>query len=639
MTHTKNQNNQFTTITIEDEDPLNIMNHSSSLLEDDNGKSFLMDDDETFLLSSPESSPEHSQNVPATPPHELYNILQNITTQPTQSQHLIQQPLSNDIPPFGVVDLHGTMFAAPIAQQPNFYATPQDFFPHVMGPSPDFSAYFSPHPQLLVPPPIIQAPQINIKGERKTSPISSTVDENDDDEHLDSPRGSDNSEPPKKRRKRKNEEIDEDNDRLNELCSKPNAQLTEEEKQEKRRLRNRQTAQRSRNNQKVKLDLLERENNDLKKKNAKLTMQLEESNRQCEMLRKENQMLKDKISKNVTIDLPPALPPAQPALKNSQKATLLMAIIFCVGCTFFLGNLLGEKGLTRAPVASIASLAIPANARTAPSTITATTTAASQSERKTLATRTLLQVKNTTEYCKLDDSVCYDKNNDDVIDDGQMDLPTQPISFDFDSTGMTKTNIFYPNKIKRHFGIKDDEPAERPQEQQQQQQKASEAQTTTSPQASQELVAVRPHKRLTIDHNNKQLIRMSENSFFENMREKKHKYSMGALYQFPSPIEEEEAEDDKKTIHLFCPFIYPMLPNDSGDDMDSFAGLHGGLVEDTRIKIHVPVQMLNKTTNNKVIRLAEITGENMSLSESYFELDAALTPTTTADGTIKPERE
>jgi len=215
--------------------------------------------------------------------------------------------------------------------------------------------------------------------------------------------------------------------------------------------------------------------------------------------------------------------------------------------------------------------------------------------RKVAGARTILQVKNDTEYCQLDDRFCYQNEDDDQV----LDLPNT-LSFDFDSTGMTKTNILYPNKIKRHFGIID-------------------TNEQTSEKTSQELVPIRS-KKLTVDHNNKQLIRMAENSFFEKMIEKKHKYSMGSIYQFPSPIEEETDEDGKKTIHLFCPFIYPMIADPEGNDNDPFAGLD----EDTRVKIHIPVQMLNKTTNGKIVRLAEISGENMSLSESYFELDSAL---------------
>jgi len=238
--------------------------------------------------------------------------------------------------------------------------------------------------------------------------------------------------------------------------------------------------------------------------------------------------------------------------------------------------------------------------------------------------RNILQVKNDTEYCQMDDNLCN------VGDD--EDVGSQPIAFDFDSTGMTKTTVFYPNKMRQHIEIRDHDEAERQSQKHNLHERAAAAAMDKA--ASKELALARP-KKISVDQNNKQLIHMTENSFFEKMREKKHKYSMGAIYQFPSPIE-EESDDGKRTIHLFCPFIYPMLPNENGDDSDAFSGFEG-IDDETRIKIHVPVQMLNRTTNSKIIRLAEITGENMSLSESYFELDAALAPTTSADGTIKPE--
>lgn len=617
------KNKQYTSITIEDDDPLNIMNHSSSLLEDDN-KAFLMEDDDNFLtngvlgeeeliaLSSPESSQDASS--PATPPHELYNILKNITTQPTPQTHVHVQS-TGEIPPFGVVDLHGTMFTPPIMPQ-NFYQPQQiECFP-MMTPMQDYSAYFQPHP--LIQPPV--ASNSNIKSE-KLSPQPQATNNYDSDDSLDN---SKSDEPPKKRRKRKNDEIDDDNERLSELCNIPNAQLTEDEKQEKRRLRNRQTAQRSRNNQKTRLDTLDRENNDLKKKNTKLTQQLEESQRQCEALRKDNQKLRDQLRKNVVIDVP-SVPTPQPMIKTPTKVTMLMALVFCVGCTFFIGGMLGDRDLIRAPNASVVDAVLQPVAKNAP--------AAPVEEHKNPARRAILQVKNDTEYCGLGEGMCFDSKQkaSDALEDGQMELPTQGYSFEFDGTGMVKKNVYYPTKMKRHFGLHDHQEKERT---------AAKPEPTVV--STSELVVPaqvqKTPKPLTIDHNNKQLIRLTEDSFYAKMREKKHKYSMGSIYEFPSPIEESD-EDGKKTVHLFCPFIYPMLPTDGESHDDAFAGLGAGIDEDTRIKIHVPVQILNKTTNNSIIRLAEITGENVSLSESYFDVDPALAPGRSDGSQMNADRE
>jgi hypothetical protein len=614
------KNNQYTSITIEDDDPLNIMNHSSSLLEDDKA-SFLMEDDDNFLtngvlgeeeliaLSSPESSQDAGS--PATPPHELYNILQNITTQPHASPQTHRHVKSTEILPFGYIDLHGTMFTPPVMQ--NFYQPQQqqlECFP-MMTPMQDYSSYFQPHP--IVQPP--KLPNSQIKSE-KLSPQVSVTESYDSDESEDSHKG---DEPPKKRRKRKNDEIDGDNERLSELCNIPNGQLTEEEKQEKRRLRNRQTAQRSRNNQKSRLDTLERENTELKKKNTKITQQLEESQRQCEALRKDNQKLRDQLRKNVIIDVPPIPPPAQPMIRTPAKVTMLMALVFCIGCTFFIGNMLGDRDLLRTSTASVAHSVLQAK----PAAVS-TPAAPPVDERKNPAGRSILHVKNDTEYCGLGEGMCFDgkqKASDD-FEDGQMELPTQAYSFEFDGTGMVKKNIYYPTKMKRHFGLRDHD-------QEKDSAVAAKPEKETAVPANELVVPAQVKKDpLNIDHNNKQLIRLTEDSFYAKMREKKHKYSMGSIYEFPSPIEENEQydEDDKKTIHLFCPFIYPMLPTDGDHHDDAFAGLGAGIDEDTRIKLHVPVQILNKTTNTSIIRIAEITGENMSLSESYFELDAALAP-------------
>jgi hypothetical protein len=539
-------------------------------------------DEDLIPLPSPESSQEAHSPIPAVNT-ELYNVLHGITEQPQYAT----QMQATQAPPFGYVDLKSTMFSQPIMPQ-NFYQPQMEGFPYMMPSMQDYSALFAPNPQVTLP------------AANNSSPKHETYDSDDSTE------GKNDNEPPRKRRKRKNEEIDEDNDRLSELCNKPNAQLTEEEKQEKRKLRNRQTAQRSRNNQKSKLDTLEKENSDLQKKNTKLTQQLNEAKQQIDRLSRENAALQQRLRNNVIIDVgTQPIPPHRPPI-GGAKATIVLAIVFCVGCTFFLGSVYNNQGLRyhSAPAADTPAMKS--------SLIHNTGTAHTTPEHRT--GRTLL-AKNDTGYCEVGNNLCYEKQDTPEatsVDDAVMELPSQ-WSADFEGSGMIKRDVMFPSKMKKHFGLDTDDKV-----------------IATAADVA------KPEKPFNVNHNNKQLISLTEDTFYEKMREKRHKYSMGSIYEFPSPVE-ETSEDGKKTVHLFCPFIYPILPSDGEHDDNLFGGFGGAFDEDTRIKIHVPIQLLNKTANSKVMRVAEITGENMSLSESYFELDAALAPVATADGTTKSQ--
>ncbi|KAL0491263.1 X-box-binding protein [Acrasis kona] len=591
MKSTKNKKEEsHTSITIEEPFMFNGVDTCNMLGSYEDEDNFLSDIAASEAIKSDYvSSPDSSQDGPAATPPQLYNTFMTITAPQVQQQQL-NYPL-----PMGTFNMNGTMFAPPVlAPQPHL----TDPF-QITSQLQELGSYFPSEP-------IIKR-QSNEEEEKVV----------------------------KRGRKREKTEVDEDEKRFQELDSRDPNDLTTEEKREKKKLRNRKTAKKSRDSNKEKLAKFD----EIKAENDKLHYKVEELEEKCESLKRENTILRNRLQEPMM---------SSSATSKASKTTLAFAVLFCVGCTFLLNstttthnNLIGVQPssdivrVTNVPTITpvkfqkteptISSMsAIPVGPAVV-STISQPTTKSLHyshvspsddyshvesandynyekvQEQRTNKVKTLpaasddvrrpggrtllahLSKNMTADTCSLDEGVCR-------VKDGQMQVPE--LMFDFDGVGMVKKNFYYPNNMQKHF----------------------DSSAISQPEVINK-------------NSNKQLIQMTDGSLYEKVKSKQYKYALGSIYTFPSPIEEEdEDQDHRKTLHLFCPIIYPLLPgpNDELNDMNNMDGLD----ERTLVKIHVPIQVMNKSSSGaqdgKIVRLAEITGDNVVLSEAYFEPAASI---------------
>ncbi|KAF0980239.1 hypothetical protein FDP41_013453 [Naegleria fowleri] len=414
--------------------------------------------------------------------------------------------------------------------------------------------------------------------------------------------GSDSEESKRKKaHRRKQEEIEDDMKRLQDLDQQ--TELTAEQKEEKKKLRNRYTAKVSRDRKKKELEDLRNENENLRKERDSLKKQCEEHVQTVNRLNLELNRLAQIVNSQVR--------PSRTALKS---LIVFIGVFVFIGLLAFLS---GSYKFSSTMKSTISDQRIAAR-RVARGLLTINNTSTESNQPNTNpSSKSVREVVNTTppkEYQQHQEQFSNYPLHEPVYVENTMEMGEMLDEFNGD--GMYTYDVFYPTKIKRHFrefqsfnGQKHNisETAHI----------RSYENNSTSP-----IGAIRkPSKPKSVTsqrHNNSKQITsfVSPSSLSKHMEEKKHKYEKAKVYV---PDTKGKTKVQPNELQLFCPYLYPLIagiPDPSYEfntkDFDNTK---------SSVKIHIPIQMVCNKTNTKVIRMAEINAVNITLSEIYYEFN------------------
>lgn len=461
----------------------------------------------------------------------------------------------------------------------------------------------------------------NSKKKKQTAPRKKKKVDTTKSKHSNSSSDSDeNSEKARKKsiRKRDAEEIDADMKRLTDL--EKAQELTEQQKEEKKKLRNRYTAKVSRDKKKRELETLRDENNIVVKKLEEANMTIKSLREQNESLSNENIYLKAQLSMVYTTYNASATMD-----NNGKRNTVMRSAIVLLGvlCLFVLFAFLTgsskyssndqsfspqspqtAKRLARGLLSINSSMAdVQPNSRTS-------------SSPKSIPKSSVLSQQHHSTH-----SASSQHLPEPIYVENTMEMG-ESLEEDFNPDGMMSYDVFYPSKLKRHFSSFS-------YHQQPQKHNASEAahirsyDNSTSTSAT-PIVKSKKKSLTSQSHNNSKQISVLTKPTMLNkrMEEKKHKYEKATVYV---PSESSIPNDKSAELHMFCPYLYPLVAGipDTGYEF-STKDFEGS--KKSSMKIHIPIQMVCNKTNTKVIRMAEINAENITLSDVFYEFNGPSLP-------------
>ncbi|KAG2391794.1 hypothetical protein C9374_013279 [Naegleria lovaniensis] len=413
--------------------------------------------------------------------------------------------------------------------------------------------------------------------------------------------GSDSEETKRKKaHRRKQEEIDDDMKRLQDLDKQ--TELTAEQKEEKKKLRNRYTAKVSRDKKKKELEDLRIENDNLRKERDSLKKQCEEHVQTINRLNLEVNRLAQIVNAQVR--------PSRTALKS---------LIVFIGVFVFIGLLAFLSGSYKFSSTMKSSVPERVAARRVARgllTINNTSTEPNQATTTSPISKSVRDVVNSTPHKEHQQQ---QQNNDPLHEPVYVESTMEmgEMLDEFSGDGMYTYDVFYPTKIKRHF--REFQSFNGPQKHNMSE--ASHIRSYENNSTSPADAIRKPPKPKSVTsqrHNNSKQISsfVSPSSLSKHMEEKKHKYEKAKVYV---PDTNGKTKVQPNELQLFCPYLYPLIagiPDPSYEfntkDFDS---------SKSSVKIHIPIQMVCNKTNTKVIRMAEINAVNITLSEIYYEFN------------------
>ncbi|EFC43392.1 predicted protein [Naegleria gruberi] len=424
-------------------------------------------------------------------------------------------------------------------------------------------------------------------------------------------------------RKRDAEEIDADMKRL--LALENAEDLTEQQKEEKKKLRNRYTAKVSRDRKKKELETLRDENHGLQKKLDEAQVTIKSLKEQNEKLVHENHYLQSQLAVVYSSYTMSTTDNSNP--DNRKRNTIMRSAVIILGILFVFTIFTFLTGSF--------------NYNSSSKTSFTSSSQSPQSEQKTARrlARGLLSI-NGSNYEQAPNYVSRTTPRN-VESVGSKSLPTHATSShsvnqnlpepiyventmemgesleeDFNPDGMMSYDVFYPSKLKRHFSSFS---------YQNPKQNASEASHIRNYDNSTSASPI-PNKKKSVTsqrHNNsKQISVLTRPTMLsKRIEEKKHKYERATVY-VPS---EHNIPSDKPDLHMFCPYLYPLVAGvpDTGYE---FSTKDFEASKKSSMKIHIPIQMVCNKTNTKVIRMAEINAENITLTDVFYEFNGPSLP-------------
>ena len=419
--------------------------------------------------------------------------------------------------------------------------------------------------------------------------------------------GSD-SESKKAAKKRKPEEIDHDDQRLQDLSKKQAEQLTEQEKEEKKKLRNRHTAKQSRDRKKQEL-------NELRNANIALLQENETLKQQNMLLQGEVARLNLFISTSFgysAVDVPSTYSvPSNTTTTTATRTTAARSIILVIGIVFVLGLLSFMTGgyNYNSFSSTITKQSIPTQQPVKPRGLGRTLLSHNRSESYTTERRTP-PPQQAIPTQKSSPPASNSFNPESVYVESTMEMGENS-DIEFSGEGMISYDVIFPTKLKRHFSTF-----------QQQERVRNEIshlrnyENSTSNQDNTEDKSSYNSLTSTKHNNSKQLMSLTSPTFLsKRMEEKGHKYEKAKVY-----VPMDLPDSKRNELHLFCPYLYPLMS--TSKEAHQFS-THDFDTSKKSVKIHIPVQMVCNKSNTKVIRMAEINAENFKLSEAFYEFNSA----------------
>ncbi|KAL9653856.1 hypothetical protein ABK040_012917 [Willaertia magna] len=456
-------------------------------------------------------------------------------------------------------------------------------------------------------------------------------------------------------KRRKQDEIESDNLRLNDLINKPNNELTKEQREEKKRLRNRQTAKLSREKKKKELEELREKNEELEEKERNTREKYEKLKEKYSNLEgkynkvvKENEMLRNKLLEqpSCTLDiqsdafLNDTLMMGEDnefaqisdntistvTTNNNRRSIFSLALfigffmvmgalVYFTGGeyrTLFFSNQYNNNNIPQQPIQTRTMGRV---LQSFNQSVENNTSVNRQNNREVI-------IKQKRNYSEKEDTPLIEKESENIITDNNSVDDLNHFGFQFNTDGMAHYDVYYPQQMKRHFSFHN-------------------TQSTIDKTNNEEEIHIGKYysnnsTKHPIDSNNKQMMAISPDVLSKRVILKKHKYEKARVY-VPT-----ETDESKNELHLFCPYIYPLLADPKKKNFE-FSAKDFDTTK-TSVKIHIPVQMLNNKTNTRIIRMAEINADNFKLSEAFYEFSTSSitnkesTTTNAANGGSRTER-
>jgi hypothetical protein len=422
------------------------------------------------------------------------------------------------------------------------------------------------------------------------------------------------------KRKRKLEEIDEDEIQLQRLNLIPLDELTEAEKKLKKKLRNRQSARRSRENKKHELQVAQELNVQLSNTCTKLKQEINELKARVQELQSENETLRKELhaaknsnsiqfyanNNSSTSDNSDHIKQEEKGIWLQQvsprKPVFLFSILFCIGFICFLTSLFPNSPhalsttYKHAPVPVIKHEQI------------------HYTHHHHQGMRLLASASNIEEKVYVETERAQEQKEARQSDKDDLG---------FNGDSMIKKQVFFPLPMKQHFyPPKIQSPA------------------MASGKIGTELMSLTGTTSFVPRdfslQNSLQLAMIpsaltSDSSslfIFNQMKDKR--LERGYTYQIPP-----EKNDEDSAIRLICPYIYPLISSQtnknnvfSNNQSGEFTAKKMRDIKDKYLKLIIPVQTIDHSIGagqpKRIIRMAEISARDITFDEIYLEFDNIL---------------
>lgn len=381
------------------------------------------------------------------------------------------------------------------------------------------------------------------------------------------------------KKKCETEEI-EDEVELNRLNQISPSELTDDDKKLKKKLRNRQSARRSRENKRHELQVSQDLNSQLTSTCTQLNHEVNELKVLVQQLQQENELLKSELKTKSNNNI-------SPKIENmKKKSVLLFMALFCVGfvCMFTsqYDRQITSTGLYNVPLNVVMDQPklIPLNVHHHHRQGMRLLTAPEREETVYVETEERQHKQHTKDFTS---------------------------SHSFNGDQMVKRQVVFPHPLKQHFS-----PLHNP-----------------SIQTGTEIIRLPLVGDFSLQ-NSKQLSMIptaltsgSSSEYLYNQM-KGRGLEGGHTYQIP---QEQQIDDD--SIRLVCPYIYPLINKKENSESDYILNDSPFDMRDLKskyIKFLIPVQTFdsqkgdNGQYGKKIVRMAEIAARDILFSELYLEL-------------------
>jgi hypothetical protein len=532
---------------------------------------------------------------------------------------------------------------------------------------------FLPQQQVMASTPATktQKKRVSRKNSNKRNTTTASISSSSSD--------SDSSRPAKRfKRKREEDEIVKDNEELQRLSNIPNADLTEEDKELKKKLRNRQTAQRSRERKRNDLEEAKKLNAELVQSNSQLQYENTKLKNENSVLKSENNDLKKEIQSLKTNqhhqDSTAVTIPSQNELdavfndnlftesealdlfrsdtpsfnlfsqrsSNSNKigSTKMYIALFFVGfLCFALFGLMGQSLLAQKQRNEDYSVGMAVDnefVRLTPngrkllsvnSSVHLGDEFCPESDGTAVSLAPNVHIRDTEQY--QEDVVVtqqqkhVEKNEKNmeltILDEDDVFISEETGGLPFNEDFMTKTKVLFSSRVKEHF--EHHAPLDV---------LVNDSDIPTSdgfndlPLIPKNLVDSNSHRKFITEHNAKQLsllpLALSSsraNKFLLQHMDPSVKLDKGYLYQ-----PDDGESDSENTVRIFVPNIYPMV---TADGTNVTTQIKEASMNKASLKFVVPIdseQVLDEHGRyTRIVRLAEIEAKNIKLTEGYLSFD------------------